>query len=70
MQSRLLVDPPARGDWNMAVDEVLLEQAGQGAAVACGSIAGPSRRFRSDTFRAMQIGAVPDQCRLPVGAAI
>ena len=27
---RLIVDPPARGAWNMAVDEAILEQAGRG----------------------------------------
>jgi lipoate-protein ligase A len=31
MIARLLVDPPAGGAWNMAVDEALLEQAAQGA---------------------------------------
>ncbi len=28
--ARLIIDPPARGAWNMAVDEALLESAGQG----------------------------------------
>ena len=29
MEARLIRDEPARGDWNMAVDETLLEVAGQ-----------------------------------------
>jgi lipoate-protein ligase A len=29
---RLLIDPPAKGAWNMAVDETLLESAAQGIA--------------------------------------
>jgi len=28
--ARLIIDPPARGTWNMAVDEALLEAAGDG----------------------------------------
>jgi lipoate-protein ligase A len=28
--ARLIIDPPARGAWNMAVDEALLESAGEG----------------------------------------
>jgi lipoate-protein ligase A len=31
MEGRLILDPPATGSWNMAVDEWLLEQAGHGA---------------------------------------
>jgi lipoate-protein ligase A len=30
---RLLLDPPARGAWNMAVDEAILEHIGRGAAI-------------------------------------
>lgn len=33
MDARLIVEPPAAGDWNMAVDEVLLESAAQGPPV-------------------------------------
>jgi lipoate-protein ligase A len=29
--ARLIIDPPAQGTWNMAVDEALLESAGNGA---------------------------------------
>src|SRR5688572_3671775 len=29
--ARLIIDPPARGAWNMAVDELLLEEACRGA---------------------------------------
>jgi lipoate-protein ligase A len=29
--ARLIIDPPARGPWNMAVDDALLESAGDGA---------------------------------------
>jgi lipoate-protein ligase A len=32
MPWRLIQDPPASGDWNMAVDQLLLEQAAAGAA--------------------------------------
>ena len=28
--ARLIIDPPARGPWNMAVDDALLESAGEG----------------------------------------
>ena len=28
--ARLIIDPPARGTWNMAVDDALLESAGEG----------------------------------------
>ncbi len=31
---RLLITPPARGAWNMAVDEAILEAAGRGEALA------------------------------------
>ncbi len=31
---RLVIDPPAAGDWNMAVDEVLLEAAARGDGAA------------------------------------
>ena len=34
MSCRLLIDPPAPGAWNMAVDEVLLETAARWATVA------------------------------------
>lgn len=30
MDTRLIIDEPARGSWNMAVDEALLQSAGQG----------------------------------------
>jgi lipoate-protein ligase A len=30
---RLLIDPPARGSWNMAVDEAILEACGRRAAI-------------------------------------
>jgi lipoyl(octanoyl) transferase len=29
-QARLIIDPPARGTWNMAVDDALLQSAGEG----------------------------------------
>ncbi len=32
MDTRLIIDGPARGSWNMAVDDALLESAGQGGA--------------------------------------
>jgi lipoate-protein ligase A len=34
-QWRLIITPPARGAWNMAVDESLLDAAGQGLALPC-----------------------------------
>ncbi len=34
MDTRLIIDEPARGSWNMAVDETLLEWAGQGGGSA------------------------------------
>ena len=37
MDTRLIIDEPARGSWNMAIDEALLESAGQGG--------GPVLRF-------------------------
>lgn len=32
-QWRLIISPPARGPWNMAVDEAIMEAAGQGKAL-------------------------------------
>jgi lipoate-protein ligase A len=32
---RLLITPPARGAWNMALDEALLEAVGQGQSLPC-----------------------------------
>jgi lipoate-protein ligase A len=34
MDTRLIIDEPARGSWNMAVDEALLQWAGQGGGSA------------------------------------
>ncbi len=34
-QWRLIITPPARGAWNMAVDEALLDSAGQGLSLPC-----------------------------------
>lgn len=34
MDTRLIIDEPARGSWNMAVDEALLQSAGQGGGTA------------------------------------
>ena len=34
-QWRLIITPPARGAWNMAVDETLLESVGQGHSLPC-----------------------------------
>ena len=32
---RLIITPPARGAWNMAVDEALLDSVGQGRSLPC-----------------------------------
>lgn len=34
MDTRLIVDEPARGSWNMAVDDALLQSVGQGSSAA------------------------------------
>jgi lipoate-protein ligase A len=34
-QWRLIITPPARGAWNMAVDETLLDAAGKGLSLPC-----------------------------------
>jgi lipoate-protein ligase A len=34
-QWRLIITPPAHGTWNMAVDETLLNAAGQGEFTPC-----------------------------------
>ena len=52
MDWRLIFDPPAPGSWNMALDEALLDAAGQGTApAACGSTAGRNRRSRWGTSK-------------------
>ena len=44
---RLIIDSPAAGAWNMAVDEVLLARRRTMASPRCGSTSGASRRCRS-----------------------
>jgi lipoate-protein ligase A len=34
-QWRLIISPPSRGAWNMAVDEALMDSAGQGLSIPC-----------------------------------
>jgi lipoate-protein ligase A len=48
MESRLILDPPAIGSWNMAVDEVLLERAAEGA--------GPCLRFYAWSEPTLSLG--------------